>query len=590
MTSQNYRVPNELEQGPFAIARAIVVGSCLAQAWPRIFMEEEMGLEADFYLFNNAAVLPDQLPSTLPYDFQVVQIPLRSVIPDYLYFRVDETIEHTFEELLQQAKERLGVMLRAAMKWNADHGLLTFVANFFTPQQNPLGKLMKRYDLGNMVHFVEQLNHEIAVQVESYPNAYLLDIDEIAATFGRRYIQDDALWQFNHGSALSNADQARDTQRLEPIAQRATDLFATRNKDFVCQVWAELRGMYRTLRQADSIKLVVVDIDDTLWRGVSAERLEWDNEQVEGWPLGVIDALKYLKRRGLLLAIASKNDEGRIKDIWTSLFRNKIALEDFVTRKINFLTKVENVEQILRETNLLPGNVLFIDDNPVERESIRTAFPGIRVMGGNPYTWRRTLLWAPETQVAALTDESVQRTAMVTAQIKRESQRSQVSRAEFLQSLELAVSVREIDRLEDPAFTRALELINKTNQFNTTGRRWLHQEFSEGLGKGLRLFVFKAKDVFTDYGIVGVVVIDGTELTQFVMSCRVVGMEVEYAALSQVLQHLKGSSVTARYIDTGLNILCRDFLRNAGFSLHGSAWTLTVGEATFPAHVRVTVE
>ena len=588
MQPSHYRTPRELERTPSPPLRTVIVGSCFASTWPRIFMEDEPGSQCEFYLFNNATILPDALPSDAGYDFQVVQLPIRTILPDHAYFAVGES-EQAFEALLAQTLDRFKLFLANAMKWNAEHGLLTFVANFMVPQQNPLGRLLPRYDLRNMVHFVERVNRALADEVATYQNAYLLDVDQIAATYGRRYVQDDVLWQFNHGSTLSNADFNKDAQRLEPV-EKATDVFDIRNRDYVALIWAELRAMYRTVHPQDPVKLVVVDIDDTLWRGVAAERTEHDNEYIEGWPLGVVDALKYLKRRGVLLAIASRNDETRVSGIWKALFRNRIGFEDFVSRKINWRSKVENFEEILAETNLLPKNVLFIDDNPVEWESILKAFPGVRVLGGSPYQWRRILLWAAETQVATITAESSRRTTMVQAQIEREQQRGQLSRGEFLESLSLRISIRCLDGIADPAFDRALELVNKTNQFNTTGRRWTLQELGGRMDAGARVFIFDASDNYTDYGIVGVIVVDQREIVQFVMSCRVAGMEVESAALSKVLVSMAAQGideVSARYLDTGLNMLCRDFFRTTGFEFRDGAWRHSMANFNIPSHVDV---
>ena len=88
---------------------------------------------------------------------------------------------------------------------------------------------------------------------------------------------------------------------------------------------------------------------------------------------------------------------------------------------------------------MLPRNVVFIDDNPVERASIRAAFPDIRILDGRHYYWRRTLLWAPETQVAAVTSESINRTQMVKAHMERDASRQRLSREEFLESLGVKV-------------------------------------------------------------------------------------------------------------------------------------------------------
>src|SRR5262249_43269016 len=164
--------------------------------------------------------------------------------------------------------------------------------------------------------------------------------------------------------------------------------------------------MYRTASQIDAVKLVVMDLDDTMWKGVSGEQVDVGPQMIEGWPMGVIEALQYLKRRGVLLGIISKNDEHRVRAVWDKILDQWLRLDDFVSVKINWQPKPENMLQVLRGVNLLPRNTLFIDDNPVERAAMKHAFPDIRVLGRFPFYLRRILLWAPEIQVPTITDES----------------------------------------------------------------------------------------------------------------------------------------------------------------------------------------
>ncbi|HEY1772218.1 MAG TPA: HAD-IIIC family phosphatase [Gammaproteobacteria bacterium] len=581
-----FRCPTDLSITPLRPRRIVIIGSCLASGWPAAIKTAETGCPADYILFNNFSQLAERPPQPVEdYDFQVVQLPIRSVLPDQAFFRLGYSDISAYEKLLEDAKQRMSQFLAAAMRWNTEHGMLSFVCNFMVPQQNPMGRLLPRYDLRNFVYFTEQLNEALTEELKKYNNAYLLDIDQIVSTFGRRYFQDDAVCQSNHGAALSNADFANDQERLEAVP-KMTELYSIRNHEYLLIIWNELVAMYRTLRQVDMVKLVIVDIDDTLWRGVAAEKAT-DTPEMAGWPLGLAEALGYLKRRGVLLAIASKNDEGLLRKLWDPIMGVHLSLEDFAALKVNWLPKAENIKELLREMNLLPGNVLFVDDNPVERASVQAAFPGMRVMGSNPYLWRRILLWSAETQVAGITAESGARTDMMRAQVEREGARQQMSRGDFLASLSLRLAVQEIDAKHE-RFPRALELINKTNQFNTTGKRWTEQELVATLAKGTKLLVFGVKDNFTAYGVVGVVIVKGTRIEQFVMSCRVAGMDVEIGAVSQVLKHMKGERCSAVLVDTELNLLCRDLYPRCGFEKQGEDWERSLKPALeMPEHIQL---
>jgi len=587
-----FRCPTDLAVSPTPLKRVVIIGSCLVGGMPRSFESASPGLSADFLLFNNGSVLPESPPyPPETYDFQFIQIPFRSVLPDISYFRMSYVNPDAYSRLFDEACDRMSMMLSQAMRWNREHGMLAFVCNFLVPQQNPMGRLLPRHDLRNFVYFVEKLNEALGQELKSYRNAYLFDQDQIAATYGRKTLQDDVLWTISHGGAFGSNDFRYDQNRLEPILP-VTAYYPTTVGTFVRLVWAELQAMYRTIRQTDMVKLVLLDLDDTLWRGVVAEE-----EKIpvrEGWPIGLAEALLFLKQRGVLLGIVSKNDESRVAGLWKRIYGKYLRPDDFAVRKINWRPKADNIEEILAEVNLLPRSVIFIDDNPVERASVKAAFPEMRVLGSNPYLWRRILLWSPETQVPAITAESAVRTEMVQAQVQREGQRKQMSREEFLASLGVRASLTEVHSGADPQFPRTLELINKTNQFNTTGRRWSSQELTRVFEGGGRLFTLTVADKFTAYGIVGVMVVQQDEIIQFVMSCRTVGMDVEIAAVSAALATMVQdgcSQAVTTLVETPANLLCRDLWERCGFVAIGSGHFVRqpIGELVVPPHITVTV-
>ncbi|HVH73452.1 MAG TPA: HAD-IIIC family phosphatase [Stellaceae bacterium] len=589
-----YRCPSDLAVTSISLKRVAIIGQCLMDPLQSTLREMWPRCGCDFILFNHVQPLPAQPPvDPSEYDFQLIGLPLRSVLPEVGYFRLSYAEPKAFETLFDECAERLRQFLAAAMQWNTRFGLLTFVANFPVPQQNPMGRLLPRNDLRNFVYFIEKLNEALAEELRGYRNAFLFDLDQIVATYGRRYWQDDAVWITGHNSFLGDGDFILDSERIEPPVL-ATSVYPSKVRRYRRLIWNELLAMCRTIRQVDMVKLVVLDIDDTLWRGVAAERTEHTPDAVEGWPLGLAEALGHLKRRGALLALISKNEEKLVVPIWEKIYHTRLSLDDFAIRKINWRPKAENFEEILSEANLLPGNVVYIDDNPIERAAIKTAFPDVRTFGSNPLLWRRILLWSPETQVATVTAESAARTEMIRAQVERELQRKRLSREEFLASLEVEMMIREIDAVAHPAFPRALELINKSNQFNTTGRRWTEQEFVAALAGQTRIFVFDVKDKFTAYGIVGVVVCEDARIVQYVMSCRVVGMEVEIAAIADILAIIGGrtraSAVVADLRETDLNHLARDLWKRCGFRQAADGWRRALSPALLrPVHIASSV-
>jgi hypothetical protein len=181
-------------------------------------------------------------------------------------------------------------MLEAAHSLNAEHNLTTFTSNFLCPQSNSMGRLLPYNDPRNPAWYVRRLNDIVAEFCAARPNAYLLNADELASHIGRRHVQDDIVVINSHGAYVDDWDVRFDQDRLHPPKSLKEDL-DLRIADFIDGLWAEVRAMVRSLRQQDSIKIVICDLDDTLWRGVLAEEAKIRPEMIEGWPLGVIDAM-----------------------------------------------------------------------------------------------------------------------------------------------------------------------------------------------------------------------------------------------------------------------------------------------------------
>jgi FkbH-like protein len=235
------------------------------------------------------------------------------------------------------------------------------------------------------------------------------------------------------------------------------------------------------------------------------------------------------------------------------------------------------MQNILATVNILPRSVLFIDDNPVERAAMRQAFPDMRILGCHPYYIRRILLWSSETQVPSITEESAKRTGMVQAQLEREKQKSFMSREDFLAYAAPRVAIFEVDSVYHPRFPRCLELINKTNQFNTTGAQRKHEAMESLFRDGGRMFAFEAADRYTAYGLVGVVVLLGAHIEQWVMSCRVLGYEIEDAVMARVVEFGRqaDAEITATLIETDVNFPCRGLFPRLGFVHIGkNTWRL----------------
>ncbi len=555
-----YRTPIDLQVTPDPGARYLVVGGCLAEPMPQVGALIDKSFVGEFLLLNNFDVLPEiSEEAASRYDFQIVHIPLRTILGT-AYFRLEDSVA-AHEEFLRETEDCLSRYLSSAMKLNAERKLLSFVMGFPVAQQHPLGRFHPRYDLRNVMHFVERLNMFVAAESARRENAYFVDVDQIAAGIGKQYCQDDGVWSFTHGTTLSDGDHDHDLGRIHPPAPMQAH-YAAKWFEFFEALMREIFAMYRTVGNREPVKLVAVDLDDTLWRGVAAEGTLGI---LEGWPMGFMETLLILKRRGILLAIVSKNDEAFIVEHWDRIVQGHLRLSDFAARRINFRPKAENLSEILAELNLRPQNTVMIDDNPAERAALQAGLPGLRVLGSHPYYLKRTLLWSAETQQPSITPESSRRTEMAQAQARREAVRKTLTREQFLATLELRATAAAVRSVSSVHMTRALELLNKTNQFNTTGARHTLAGCHERFERGEKLYVLIAEDRFTKYGLIGAAWMTRNRVEQLVMSCRALGLGLEDAFV-WYLVNAKHETIFARLVPTEANMACRAIYSRNGFA------------------------
>ncbi len=594
LSTSEYLFPTDLQITPTSIRKILFV-----ELYYRLFQEEYPQVEFDYILFNNAGDLPNAPPSSATeYDFQYLQIPLRTVVSDRVITDGRLNEKDFFGEIFTNGCDMIDVMLDAGLTYNKAHGLLVFVSSFIVPQMEAVSNVLGRHGATDIATLVQRLNEHLAEAVQRYNNVFLCNVDAVAASIGKRYILDDVTGFYTHGS-FPHQDH-RDLQplaRIEPVPHISL-FYETKVHEFLAAVYDQALATFRTVQQIDQVKAVIFDLDNTLWNGQIAEDYRPDRTPwpTGAWQNGIWEAIQHVRARGIMIAICSKNDLEVVQKNWGNAVQPPfLKLDDFLSVKINWKSKSENIAEICREFNITPKSVVFVDDNPVEREEVRSAFPEIRTIGSNPYLTRRILLWAPEMQVARITNESAERESSIRGQFVRDKSRAMLSREEFLKSIDCQVTFLSIIDIEQPEFARILELTNKTNQFNTTGKRWTQAEVVAFLSQGGRIFAFRVKDRFSDYGLVGVVYASESHIAQIVMSCRVLGMEVEQAALAYIVECMRHENffTFATLTETPDNSPCREIFSRAGFEeleRKGQDRLFRLGEGqviTSPSHIKV---
>jgi len=333
-----------------------------------------------------------------------------------------------------------------------------------------------------------------------------------------------------------------------------------------------------------SKKAVLCDLDNTLWDGVIGEGPV--NHYLDRQA-----TLKELRRRGVLLSIISKND---LKNVhWSGA---AVQFDDFVAPRINWAPKTANMAEIRDELNLKVKDFVFIDDRQDELERMRNAFPEILALDATqPMTWRFLSQWRDSLPPNTEQD----RTKLYHERVKREQFVSGLSQgsgpvedgtAAFM-ALELSVRIQEVTR---PGLKRAVELINRTNQFNLCGSRTTEREITNGPGTRCTLIKAEAADKFGSMGVVGIMRVDWhpdrIEIPIFVLSCRAFGFGIEYALLNAVRRLAPDSCpVVGHYKETQFNQVCREFYPTSGMRWDGSNWTARIEELS-PAPEWLTIE
>jgi len=354
-------------------------------------------------------------------------------------------------------------------------------------------------------------------------------------------------------------------------------------------------------------KLVVVDLDDTMWGGILGE-VGWQGLKLGGHdPIGEAHAefqraLKALTHRGVILALASKNDEATALEAIRSHPEMVLRLEDFAGWRINWEDKARNIADLVASLNLGLDAAVFLDDNPAERGRVREALPQVMVpeWPTSPLLYASTLESLPWFDTAQLSMEDAERARLYSAERERSQLRDSLGSLDsWLRTLEIRI---QVEPLNDANRQRAAQLLNKTNQMNLSTRRLTEAELVEwASAEGNRFWTFRMSDRFSDSGLTGLLGVtledDGATLriVDWVLSCRVMGRRMEETMLHVAVEHaraLGADRVVAEHRPTERNRPCLEFWQTkSGFDASGEGHTfLWEVEKAYPAPAAVTLE
>ncbi|GJE62383.1 hypothetical protein [Methylobacterium trifolii] len=279
-------------------SKVLLLGQCFFNDWRGAEGAKRLPVVSQQYIVGNLDDIPDSImPSAYHFDFQIVAVPMAAAIPDS-YLKISPNQIQEFEREFEASKQRIAVFIDAMLRFNIKYGLETYVCNFISPCAGLNGRFEDRYSLSNIIFFTEELNRFVGGYIKKFKNTYLLDLEAICSVHGKRYSRDDFHSLSNHGGTLTEGDAPLDANRLVRPPP-ATVMYKYDALPFVHGAWQEVLAMHRTLRATDIVKMVVIDLDDTLWRGLVGE----GEGNIAGWPSSFAEALIHLKKRGIILAI-----------------------------------------------------------------------------------------------------------------------------------------------------------------------------------------------------------------------------------------------------------------------------------------------
>lgn len=419
------------------------------------------------------------------------------------------------------------------------------------------------------IRMIRQLNKELRQQLPSHH--FLVDLEQVSANLGRRSFYDARNYAWTK----------------QPFTMDGAQLLAR-------HVWSGVRALLTGPK-----KVLVVDLDDTLWGGIVGERGPHGIElgdSPEGESFRSFQRfLKQLRARGVLLAVCSKNNEQDAREPFLVNRDMILQLEDFACFEASWEPKPAVIQQIASKLRLGIESFVFFDDSPVEREAVRQQLPTVGVVDvpeevAEYVTALEDGLWF---EAISLTQADQERAAQYDAERQRRTAiESAQTVPDYLRSLGMKANVKEIDELD---LKRIVQLLGKTNQFNLTTKRHTEEQVRSfmratgGLSISLRL-----RDRFGDYGLISVVlgeaVADATTPTlridTWLMSCRAIGRTVESYLLNQVIQRAREmgyQQILGEYRPTAKNAQVESFFPEHGFSVSASdgdsTWfTLTLAD------------
>ena len=410
---------------------------------------------------------------------------------------------------------------------------------------------------------LRKLNYQLMVYATQNPDIYLCDISSIQNQVGKAFMFQPSVYV--------STEMVINIDALPLIASRTIDIISALYSDFK--------------------KCLILDLDNTLWGGIIGDD---GIENIQIGSLGIGKAftefqywIKKLKNRGIILAVCSKNTEAVAKEAFEKHPDMVLKLADIAAFKINWENKVDNIRQIQSVLNIGFDSMVFLDDNPFERNMVKESIPAITVpeLPEDPANYLEYLYSLNLFETVSFSQEDATRTQQYQKEaLRNTTQALYTNESDYLKSLNMLSAVHGFNKFNTP---RVAQLSQRSNQYNLRTIR-----YTEG---GIEMlinqpdyfsFAFTLEDRFGDNGLISFIILKKESpeilfIDNWVMSCRVLKRGMEDFALNTIVMFAKQSGYTwlqGEYLPTAKNQLVKDHYQQLGFAPDNGYWLLNVNE------------
>ena len=504
-------------------------------------------------------------------DITFLILDTRTILGNFFYSPYSLTVSERKEFVGKKLNDIVNLINK--YKERSDSKLV--ITNFNVPANSPYGILENKIEYG-LKDMIKDLNHRLSDTFTNDASVYVYDFDGFVSKFGENNIFD---------------------YRQYFIGDIQISL------DYIPHLANELMG-YIIAILGLSKKCIVLDLDNTLWGGVIGE------DGFDGIKLGPTapgnayvefqKCLLSLSQRGIILAINSKNNLDDALQVIKNHPYMVLREENFACIKINWDHKVTNMKAIADELNIGLDSMVFIDDDPTLREFIQLSLPQILTIPfpNDPSQLVNSIMNLNCFNTLNVTEEDLKRGEMYVQQRKRKELEETVSNiGDFLRQLNIRVTIKKADKFTIP---RISQLTLKTNQFNLTTRRYNEEDITKfSQDPNMIVECAQIEDKFGDNGITCVYIIKKDNNSQwtidsFLMSCRIMGREIENGIMAYILQRAKSKGVAkilGEFIPTKKNKPSEDFLQNCGFKKHDGLFVYSLDNVIeIPPHLNIKEE